>query len=64
MNTYSPQNSVWKKTAHLALSTPVQAALYTSLCAVTLWTVYFSTYPAVHNATHSLRHHTLTVSCH
>ncbi|MBW4693433.1 MAG: CbtB-domain containing protein [Lyngbya sp. HA4199-MV5] len=26
--------------------------------------VQFSTYPPVHNAVHSLRHHTLGVSCH
>ncbi|MBW4663967.1 MAG: CbtB-domain containing protein [Chroococcus sp. CMT-3BRIN-NPC107] len=46
------------------LSLPVQLTLYTSLCALTLWTVYFSTYPAAHDSMHSLRHHTLTISCH
>lgn len=47
-----------------ALSVPVQTTLYTSLCALTLWTVFFSSYPAAHNQMHSLRHHTLSVSCH
>lgn len=56
--------SLQQKAKSWTLSTPVQATLYTSLCALTLWTVYFSTYPAVHNAAHSLRHHTLAVSCH
>nr|WP_254013458.1 CbtB-domain containing protein [Limnofasciculus baicalensis] len=53
-----------QKTVRLTLSTPVQATLYTSLCALILWTVYFTTYPPAHNQLHSLRHHTLTVSCH
>ncbi|MDF5719483.1 MAG: CbtB-domain containing protein [Rhizonema sp. PD37] len=56
--------SLQQKAKSLTLSTPVQATLYVSLCALTLWTVYFTTYPAIHNATHSLRHHTLSVSCH
>lgn len=53
-----------QKTVRLTLSTPVQATLYTSLCALILWTIYFTTYPPAHNQLHSLRHHTLTVSCH
>jgi hypothetical protein len=56
--------SIRQQTVRFTLSLPVQATLYTSLCALTLWTVYFSTYPAVHNQMHSLRHHTLMVSCH
>jgi hypothetical protein len=56
--------SIRQQTVRFTLSLPVQATLYTSLCALTLWTIYFSTYPAVHNQMHSLRHHTLTVSCH
>lgn len=48
----------------VTLSTPVQSALYLSLCALTLWTVYFTTHPAVHDKVHSARHHTLLVSCH
>ena len=46
------------------LSTPVQAGLYMSLCALTLWTVYFTTSPTIHDSVHSSRHHTLLVSCH
>ncbi len=57
-------SSIQQQTVRFTLSLPVQATLYTSLCALTLWTVYFSTYPAVHNQAHSLRHHTLMVSCH
>lgn len=53
-----------QNTIRLTLSTPVQASLYVSLCAVTIWTIFFSTYPPAHNLTHSLRHHTLNVSCH
>ena len=56
--------SIQERTARFTLSLPVQATLFTSLCALTLWTVYFSTYPAVHNQMHSVRHHTLLVGCH
>ncbi|HEY9602764.1 MAG TPA: CbtB-domain containing protein [Allocoleopsis sp.] len=56
--------SLQQRTVRFTLSLPVQATLYTSLCALILWTVYFSTYPAVHNQMHSLRHHTLLVGCH
>ncbi|MCL1467338.1 CbtB-domain containing protein [Argonema galeatum A003/A1] len=56
--------SVRKKAISLTLSRPVQATLYLSLSSAILWTVYFSTYPPAHNNLHSLRHHTLTVSCH
>ena len=48
----------------ITLSTPVQAGLYLSICALTLWSVYFTTQPAIHNQVHSVRHHTLMVSCH
>ena len=57
--TYSVQQA-----ANRVLSVPVQSGLYVSLLALTLWTVYFTTYPAVHNKVHSLRHHTALVSCH
>lgn len=57
-------NSIQQQTVRFTLSLPVQATLYTSLCALTLWTIYFSTYPAVHNQAHSLRHNTLMVGCH
>jgi hypothetical protein len=53
-----------QQTVRFTLSLPVQATLYTSLCALTLWTVYFSTYPAAHDQMHSLRHHTLMIGCH
>jgi hypothetical protein len=56
--------SIQQRTVRFTLSLPVQATLYTSLCALTLWTIYFSTYPAVHNQMHSVRHHTLLVGCH
>lgn len=56
--------NIQKQAVHITLSLPVQLSLYTALCALILWMVYFSTYPAVHNSMHSLRHHTLTVSCH
>ncbi|HEY9675613.1 MAG TPA: CbtB-domain containing protein [Waterburya sp.] len=56
--------SIQERTVRFTLSLPVQATLFTSLCALTLWSVYFSTYPAVHNQMHSVRHHTLLVGCH
>lgn len=56
--------SIWQRTVRFTLTLPVQATLYTSLCALILWTIFFTTYPAVHDSMHSLRHHTLTVSCH
>jgi Probable cobalt transporter subunit (CbtB) len=63
MTTASP-TAFSKKLARFTLSVPMQATLYVSLCALVVWTIYFSTYPAVHNQMHSLRHHTLTVACH
>jgi cobalt transporter subunit CbtB len=62
--TTASQTAFSKKLARFTLSVPMQATLYVSLCALVVWTVYFSTYPAVHNQMHSLRHHTLTVACH
>ncbi|MBW4586752.1 CbtB-domain containing protein [Aetokthonos hydrillicola Thurmond2011] len=56
--------SVLQKTASVTLSKPVQIALYMLLSSLVIWTVFFSTYPAAHNTTHSLRHHTLGVACH
>jgi Probable cobalt transporter subunit (CbtB) len=56
--------SVQQQIAHRTLSVPVQAALYLSLSALTLWTVYFTTHPAIHDNVHTLRHHTALVSCH
>jgi len=56
--------STRQRAVNITLSLPVQATLYVSLCTLTLWTVYFSSYPAAHNPLHSLRHHTLTVACH
>lgn len=61
----TPSNSSFSQQAvRFTLSPPVQATLYISLCALILWTIYFTTYPAVHDKVHSLRHHTLMVSCH
>lgn len=57
-------SSSWQQTKQITLSVPVQATLLTCLCAVTLWTLYFSTYPPAHNALHETRHHTLGVACH
>jgi uncharacterized membrane protein len=46
------------------LSVPVQSALFLSLAALTIWTIYFTTYPAAHDKVHLLRHHTALISCH
>jgi cobalt transporter subunit CbtB len=54
----------FQKAEKVALSEPAQATLYVVLWGLVLWLVYFSPYPAMHNAAHSLRHHTLGVSCH
>lgn len=56
--------SVFRKTAGVTLSKPVQVTLYMLLSSLVIWTVLFSTYPAAHNTTHSMRHHTLGVACH
>jgi len=56
--------SVQQQVTRRVLSVPVQSTLYVSLCALTLWTVYFTTYPAIHDKVHTLRHHTALVSCH
>jgi cobalt transporter subunit CbtB len=57
-------SSVLQKTAGVTLSKPVQVTLYMLLSSLIIWTVLFSTYPAVHNTAHSARHHTLGVACH
>jgi cobalt transporter subunit CbtB len=57
-------NSVRKKATDITLSVPVQATLFLSLSALTIWTVYLSPYPAVHNSLHHLRHSTAAVGCH
>lgn len=57
-------NPVLRKTASITLSKPVQVSLYMMLSSLVIWTVFFSTYPAAHNTTHSLRHHTMGVACH
>jgi Probable cobalt transporter subunit (CbtB) len=65
MTAQSPSSgSVQNPVIDWTLSIPVQSALYLSLCGLTLWTVYFTTYPPIHDAVHSLRHHTALVSCH
>ncbi len=57
-------SSIQRHVAHWTLSVPVQSALYVSLAGLVLWTIYFTTYPAIHDRVHSLRHHTALVSCH
>ncbi|WP_404785872.1 CbtB-domain containing protein [Altericista sp. CCNU0014] len=56
--------SARQQVARRVLSVPVQLALYLSLTALTLWTIGFSTHPAIHDSVHTLRHHTAGVSCH
>jgi hypothetical protein len=56
--------SFWQRTKQVTLSLPVQVALLTSLCALILWTLYFSTYPPVHDSLHTTRHGTAAVACH
>jgi hypothetical protein len=58
------ENIVWQRTQRLVLSLPMQVFLLTGLCMIILWTLYFSSYPPVHDALHETRHHTLTVACH
>ncbi|WP_071588922.1 CbtB-domain containing protein [Chlorogloeopsis fritschii] len=58
------QVSSRKRAIGIALSLPVQTTLYLFLSSLIIWTVFFSTYPAAHSRTHSLRHHTLSVACH
>ncbi len=57
-------SNFWQRTQLLVLSLPMQAFLLICLCMLILWTLYFSTYPPVHDALHETRHHTLTVACH
>jgi cobalt transporter subunit CbtB len=64
MTTQSYSGSIQQQVTRRVLSVPVQSALYLSLIALTLWTVCFSTYPAVHDSVHTFRHHTAGVSCH
>ncbi|NJR52953.1 MAG: CbtB-domain containing protein [Leptolyngbyaceae cyanobacterium CSU_1_3] len=63
MTVYS-SSSLQRRVTSWTLSVPVQSALYISLCTLTLWTIYFTTYPPIHDPVHSLRHHTAFVSCH
>ncbi len=57
-------NILWQRTQGVIVSLPIQVLLLISLCMIILWTLYFSTYPPVHDALHETRHHTLTVACH
>ncbi len=57
-------SNFWIRTQRLVLSLPMQVFLLVGLCMIILWTLYFSTYPPVHDALHDTRHHTLTVACH
>jgi hypothetical protein len=54
----------WQRTQRFILSLPMQVFLLVGLCMIILWTLYFSTYPPVHDTLHETRHHTLTVACH
>ncbi|HBE54441.1 MAG TPA: hypothetical protein DDW76_38255 [Cyanobacteria bacterium UBA11369] len=56
--------TIRQQAIRFTLSMPVQATLYISLCSLILWTIYFTTYPAIHDRVHSLRHHTAAVACH
>ncbi|MDG2990663.1 CbtB-domain containing protein [Candidatus Synechococcus calcipolaris G9] len=56
--------SLWQRTKQITLSVPVQITLLTSLSSLILWTLFFSTYPPVHDALHTTRHNTMGVSCH
>lgn len=62
--TVQSSRPIQQQISRRVLSVPVQSALYVGLCSLILWTIYFTTYPAIHDTTHTLRHHTLFVSCH
>lgn len=64
MTAYSRRTSVWKKTASITLSKPMQISLFLMLSSLTIWTVLFSTYPGVHDKAHAVRHSTALVACH
>jgi cobalt transporter subunit CbtB len=64
MTAYSLRTAVQKKTAIIALSKPAQISLFMMLSSLTIWTIFFSTYPAAHNAAHATRHSTPLVACH
>lgn len=57
-------NFTLTKTRQLVLSTPVQVCLFLGLGSLTIWMLYFSSYPATHDAMHQIRHETLGVGCH
>jgi cobalt transporter subunit CbtB len=63
MNT-SIQSGLGQRVGQVVLSVPAQSILYSALCSLIIWTVYFSSYPPAHNTAHSLRHHSMGVSCH
>lgn len=58
------QKAGLRKTGQVVLSKPVQALLFMGLGSLTIWLVYFSSYPATHETMHQTRHHTLGVGCH
>jgi Na+/glutamate symporter len=62
MNYYSTQ--ALRKTQQVILSVPLQIFLFITLGSLSLWTLYFSSYPATHNTMHQARHHTLGIGCH
>jgi hypothetical protein len=65
MTAQSPSStSVQRRAIGWTLSVPAQSALYLSLSGLTIWTIFFTTYPPIHDTVHALRHHTALVSCH
>lgn len=62
MTTSSP--SILQTTKQVVLAKPMQALIFVALGALVIWMLYFSSYPAAHDAMHHIRHHTLGVSCH
>jgi hypothetical protein len=53
-----------RRLTKLVLPAILQGLLFLALTALSIWTIYFNTYPPIHDATHALRHHTLGVPCH
>lgn len=48
----------------ITLNLTIQVAILLALSALIIWTLLFSSYPAVHDPLHALRHALYLIPCH
>lgn len=64
MRNYSVVTKTVTRVRTFTLSLMAQIGLALFLSMLVIWTVLFSSYPAVHNPFHALRHALYLIACH